>query len=136
MKRKLVLNRLIENERQILGELKAYNESGVLLGVFKTLELPWLGNRRKVSCIPLGVYDIKRGISGKNGNVYNVLGVPDRIGIQIHVGNFYTQIEGCILVGHLHKDINKDGLLDVTDSRRAMNELYNLDFETLEVNGI
>ena len=43
--------------------------------------------------------------------------------IRIHVGNFYDQIEGCVLVGTDLKDLNGDGRLDVVNSKKALAHL-------------
>jgi hypothetical protein len=51
------------------------------------------------------------------------LSVPNRDFILIHLGNFYTDIKGCILPGKGLADLNKDGRLDVTSSKQAMKEL-------------
>ena len=67
-----------------------------------TLELPWLGNKRKISCIPTGIYIcefIPVSDSGKFNNVWWVKNVPDRDEIMIHSGNYERNTEGCILIG-------------------------------------
>ena len=52
-----------------------------------------------------------------------VTGVPGRTLIRIHTGNYTSQIQGCILVGDSIKDINRDGILDVTNSKNTFNAL-------------
>lgn len=73
-----------------------------------TLERPWLNNKRQVSCIPTGAYDIvpcsmspDYGFkpSAKFGDTYQVLAVPDRSLILFHAGNKMKDSNGCILVG-------------------------------------
>lgn len=53
-------------------------------------------------------------------------GVDGRTYILIHPGNFYTDIEGCILVGSDLSDINADGLIDVINSGDTMDKLLEL----------
>lgn len=73
----------------------------------RTLELPWRDNRRQVSCIPSGIYDVEIRISNKYGRVYWLRRVPDRTYILMHSGNyagdkskgFKTHVAGCILLG-------------------------------------
>lgn len=130
-KNKAILLRSCHTEKQVIGEMTVFNSKGHPLKKFDTLELKWLDNKRRVSCIEAKKYRVERGNSAKNGLVYWVRGVLGRIGIQIHSGNFYTQIEGCILVGYGLKDINKDGQLDVLNSRKAMMDLYNLDIDEI-----
>lgn len=92
-----------------------------------TLELPWLGNAKNISCIPAGYYDfeVRRSPSLKM-DVIHILGVPNRTWIYIHAGNFTRQIQGCMLVGNSIKDIDKDGTPDVTDSKEVFFELMDL----------
>jgi hypothetical protein len=78
-------------------------------GGFKcsTFELPWKGNQRNISCIPVGTYNVEMRMSPKFGFVYWVKRVPDRSYILIHSGNFAgdvskgkrTHVNGCILLG-------------------------------------
>lgn len=68
------------------------------LGIF-TLELPWLENRRGVSCIPVGEYLMVWGWSPRFRKNFWRIGVPHRQGILIHKGNYLRDTSGCILVG-------------------------------------
>jgi len=87
---------------------------------FFTLELPWLDNQKNISCIPTGEYNyIKRVSPGKGYEVIELVGVPGRRFIQVHLGNYTSQILGCILPGTGLKDINHDGVFDVTNSKEA-----------------
>lgn len=61
-----------------------------------TGELPWKENEKNISCIPTDVYTCKRI---NKTNKITVQGVPERTNIQIHSGNFTSDIKGCILVG-------------------------------------
>jgi hypothetical protein len=97
-------------------------EDNILLA-FKTLELPWKDNERKVSCIPIGKYDVVKRKSPKYGNHFHVQDVPNRDMILIHSGNYISDILGCILPGRNPADINNDGYSDVTHSKQTMAEL-------------
>lgn len=66
---------------------------------YLTLELPWLDNKPKISCIPTGEYICKKTISQKAGRTYEVTNVPGRSGILFHAGNEPKDTEGCILLG-------------------------------------
>ncbi|MCK5788549.1 MAG: hypothetical protein KAH32_06100 [Chlamydiia bacterium] len=118
----VIITRQDLGDKQTLGELLIYKNSQV---IFKcdTLELPWKDNETGVSCIPTGAYNIKRYSSEKFTNVYSIPGVSDRSYILIHSGNYYTDIEGCILVGDGYEDINSDGTLDVINSRNTLTKL-------------
>ena len=88
------------------------------------LEPPWKNNQENISCIPVGVYKVKRHISpSKNkqtgGEVFWLQNVKDRTYIYIHIGNRVHETLGCMLVG--------SGFLDdgsgVNDSTKAMEKL-------------
>lgn len=132
---KLVIKRQPSDKKQTLGEAIILNDAGEQIYKCKTLELPWLDNEPQKSCIPPGTYKVVDRYSPKYGNHFHVLNVPGRSYILIHVGNYYTEIRGCILVGQTHQDINKDGIRDVTSSKATMaklNELLPKSF-TLEI---
>lgn len=88
-----------------------------------TLELPSRDNAPNISCIPEGVYRVKKYRSPSLGLVWHLQDVKDRTWIYIHAGNYTRQIQGCILVGKTHTDIDRDGIIDVTSSRVTMDEL-------------
>lgn len=91
-----------------------------------TLELPDLDNKSNVSCIPEGTYLASKHMSPTKGHCVSIKNVPMRSNILIHVGNFTSDIQGCILVGDSARDINGDGKYDVTNSRNTFNALMNL----------
>lgn len=92
-----------------------------------TLELPWLGNEPDKSCIPEGVYNYRVALSPRLGrDVIWVDGVQGRSAIQLHPGNYTSQILGCCLVGDGVADINKDGTPDVTNSGATFDKLLKL----------
>lgn len=64
-----------------------------------TLELPWLENKRMISCIPEGHYYCKRVNSPKFGDTFEVMEVPERSHILFHKGNLADDTHGCILTG-------------------------------------
>jgi len=88
-----------------------------------TLELRDLNNEQDISCIPRGKYDYYYRNSNHNGDVLELRAVPDRRYIQIHAGNYTSQIRGCILVGDGIKWINKDSIPDVTNSKSTLKKL-------------
>jgi len=88
-----------------------------------TLELPDKNNAKNISCIPAGVYKAVKRKSPKNGLVVELIGVPNRTNIQIHAGNYTSQIEGCILVGKSITYMNQDSIPDVTNSKDTLTNL-------------
>lgn len=89
-----------------------------------SLELPWLGNKRKISCIPEGRYDAYIRFSPNQGRkVITLRDVEDRTWINIEVGNYTRNILGCAIVGDGIRDIDNDGIPDVTNSLATFNKL-------------
>lgn len=88
-----------------------------------TLELPWLNNRTNISCIPEGEYKYFARKSPSNGNVLQLEDVPDRTYIQVHSGNYTSQIAGCILVGDSIRFLDGDTIPDVANSRHALGDV-------------
>ncbi|MDX1353680.1 DUF5675 family protein [Bizionia paragorgiae] len=61
------------------------------------IELPWLNNKRQVSCIPEGVYELKPRFSDRFGDHLHVLDVSQRNLILIHpANNASKELEGCL----------------------------------------
>ncbi len=65
-----------------------------------TVEKPWNDNKRRVSCIPEGEYEIKLGRFNRGGyDAYELQNVPNRSLVKIHVGNTSDDVIGCIALG-------------------------------------
>jgi len=84
-----------------------FDQNGVEIA--KTLELPWLNNAKGKSCIPPGVYHVKKQ-PPKPGREYIYFRLPDsethRTGILIHIANDVDDISGCIGVGKRFANYN------------------------------
>jgi hypothetical protein len=129
---KVILKRTFSDKKQTLGVL-SFMVPGKELFVCKTLELPWAGNKKNISCIPAGTYTCRWTSSPKMSNehghlyyTYEVLNVPGRTGIRIHSANYFFQLLGCIALGDAHKDINSDGELDTIRSGYTVEFFNNL----------
>lgn len=90
-----------------------------------TLEDPWQDNKRRVSCIPEGVYKcVPHGWNNepvKFKRVWEITGVPGRTAILIHAGNTAENTIGCILCGLARGEIN--GNRAILRSQEALNLL-------------
>lgn len=65
-----------------------------------TLEDEWKDNRKGESSIPVGTYTCKKRKYYRRGYMtFEVMDVPNRTNILIHVGNTEDDTKGCILVG-------------------------------------
>ena len=131
------LNGLKENEVQTMGEMVAIVNHSEQVRC-KTIELPWRNNQRRISCIPVGTYEVVKRTSKKYGDHFHITNVPDRSWILIHPANYSRQLLGCIAPGKAFADIDNDGLKDVTSSRDTLNKLLAVmpDKFTLIVNHI
>jgi Family of unknown function (DUF5675) len=69
-----------------------------------TLELPWKNNQSYVSSIPEGSYPAILRYDKPDKWRIQLDKVPDRTVVQLHTGNFPSQVEGCILVGNSVKN--------------------------------
>lgn len=124
----IIIKRLFDNEAQTISKLKATNKKGEIFKCL-TLELPWEGNQRRVSCIPKGEYWVKFHTSPKFGTcmkVYDkdqVSEVKSRSQILIHKGNYHRDTLGCILPGASALFIDSDDYLDVSQSGATMKAL-------------
>ena len=113
----MILQRIHQDFEHTTGKLMTDSDEFICW----TLELPWKDNQRNVSCIPAGVYNCQWK---RDDNRVMVLDVPERDGIQIHIGNRTSDIQGCILPGMIYDKFCKavwssavamDLLRDITD---------------------
>ena len=130
--------RITYKEKQTEGRLYVYNERNGVGYSCDTLELPWLDNQKRISCIPEGEYDVIKHVSPKFGECFWVLNVPDRSEILLHdkvnfVGskNPRTQksdILGCVIPYETSMDIDGDGVRDIApkSSTVAMQKLLKI----------
>lgn len=143
MRLQLVRSKSIASEEhalQTLGWLYVYDENDELVGTFATLELAWKDNKNGISCIPPapgGEKTYKMELLDSSPSFpyehYWIKDVPSRSYIKVHRGNYYTQIEGCILIGKEHKNINEDSIMDVSQSTQALKELVSLVGDEAEI---
>ena len=84
-----------------------------------TIELPWLGNQRRISCIPEGEYILQKRFSPKFKWHFLLLEVPGRALILIHPANdAKLELLGCIALVTKHTGIGKGSA-----SRKALEKL-------------
>lgn len=91
-----ILNRFHITEAGILGELFIPNFHKTLF----TIERPWRGNERFVSCIPEGIYNLAPHKGERWPSAIRLEDVPNRSGILIHPALRVSHVKGCIGVGY------------------------------------
>ena len=134
MKRVLQI-RLTGDVNQTMSIVHIMNDDQIVHTCY-LLELPWRNNRTSESCIPLGYYTLKKRKAHEAGSRIGyphleVLDVYNRSGIKWHVGNYVRELRGCGAPGQALADLDRDGLIDVTSSRKALEALLSyLDNET------
>jgi len=106
-----------------IGHLFLLSDNDKVAAEFATVELPWANNAPEKSCIPAGTYKVAHVVSPKYGKVFQVHDVPGRTHILIHSANYSRQLLGCIGIGTDHADIDKDGTMDITASKAAVEKL-------------
>ena len=89
-----------------------------------TVERPWKGNQAFLSCIPIGEYELRLTMFRRNTSdvsddyaAYQVMDVPDRTYIKLHIANTMLDVKGCIGIGTSLGYIN--GFWAVSSSRVA-----------------
>jgi len=94
----LLIIRDMFTEESTIGELFLNGER-----MCDTLELPYKDNQRNISCIPAGEYKVRLRLPRESAtrDYLHLLikDVPDRDFILIHIGNYPSSTQGCVLVG-------------------------------------
>ncbi|SEG27097.1 DUF5675 family protein [Flavobacterium urumqiense] len=94
------------------------------------IELPWLHNQQRVSCIPEGEYVLQKRFSPKFQWHLHLKNVPGRDLILIHPANdAKSELLGCIAPVTLHTGIGKG-----SSSRKALEKLKALVYRALSYN--
>jgi hypothetical protein len=123
----------------------AYLESGTLgklsIGDWSsyTIERPWKDNQPNVSCIPEGTYACQPFSGTRFQDVIQLMDVPGRSYILIHVANFPHDVEGCIGVGdRFVSDALEPAVYNSKKTLAKLMEIFNGHEErmTLKVTGI
>ncbi|SEA74222.1 hypothetical protein SAMN05443667_10819 [Flavobacterium gillisiae] len=97
-----------------------------------TIELPWLGNQRRISCIPEGEYVLQKRFSPKFKWHLHLRNVPGRDLILIHPANdAKKELLGCIAPVTQHSGVGKG-----RSSRKALEKLKSMVYAALDRNEI
>jgi len=123
---KILIERYDYSNKQTIGRIHLLNDKDTVIESYYSLELPDKDNRKRISCIPEGIYMAHKHTSPKFGKCLWIKDIPNRSEVLIHRGNYYTDILGCILIGSDLKDINKDGVLDVVNSSNSVKSLLKM----------
>lgn len=129
----LTVYRFSQDDKATLGVI-VFKANDMVFSWY-SLELPWRDNKKVVSCIPNGSYDIFIDTSYKNGlqehqhKVIELKGVPNRSQIQFHIGNFTRNSSGCILVAAKHNNNIRTKVnsgLYILESKKGYQEFFEI----------
>lgn len=122
----LSIFRTIKTPKNVLGFGTLTDKNNKILFNFVSLELPYLENKKQISCVPAGTYRAYKTKSPSKGNVLYIQNVSGRSSILVHVGNYSKDTKGCILVG---KNIDfSEGINEhfITSSKITMDKILEL----------
>lgn len=113
--------------------LRTYHPTGVngvlLLDgteLCKTIELPWRQNAPRISCIPEGIYRVRKRYSLRFHWHFELVGVPGRSAILLHPANDAArELKGCIAPVLRHTGEGKGSLSRIA-LERLKERLYPL----------
>lgn len=130
----LKLPRFFQNKNKTLGNLELWHDDELLLRL-RTIELPWLNNEVGKSCIIAKKYRARIHQSPNHGWSLWIHNVPGRTEILVHIANYVRRLKGCVAPGLYHRDIDRDGIIDVANSGDAMKilEIYLQDLEWIDI---
>lgn len=111
--------RVVSNSSHVLGVLSLADRP-----ICFSLELPWLDNLKRRSCVPSGDYTANVEHHKLLGQVARLSDVPERSGILIHSANFARELEGCIAPA-MRFD-KEAGVMAGLDSKKALQKIFNL----------
>ena len=95
-----------------------------------TIELPWLNNQKRISCIPEGEYILQKRFSPKFKWHLHLMNVPGRDLILIHPANdAKKELLGCIATVTKHTGIGKG-----SNSRKALEKLKTIVYAAFDRN--
>jgi hypothetical protein len=122
---RIILRRTKHSPTHTLGVLTVVDEKEIQLYRCFSLELGWHNNAPRTSCVPSGVYTIKLEYSPAfKRKLWELKGVRNRSECKIHGANYVSQLLGCVAPGLAYSDLDKDGVIDITNSRVALQGIH------------
>lgn len=113
--KRVTLLRTSKNDVAIYGVL-IVSEGDSVDHICRTIE-------NKAKSFPAGIYPLKLEYSPRfKTDLWELYGIEGRSEIKIHVANRWDQLDGCIGVGRIHQDLNDDAIIDLGQSRVALED--------------
>ena len=100
-----------------------------------TLEPPDRDNQQNISNIPPGVYPLRRVVSPKYGETFEICEVPSRAHVLLHAGNLVRHTRACVLVAQYWGKLkgNRAVLNSGATFRKLMDAMFGIDETTIDI---
>lgn len=133
--KKFILKRKYRPNEATLGIVFDENKKEIC----RSLENPWRDNKPNISCIPEGIYTVKKDSTGKF-KYWKILNVIERENIEIHTGNKQKDTKGCLIFGarwcfmddELAVSNSKD-TLDYLKNRKILPDEFQLEIDGTDI---
>lgn len=113
------------NQQASLGSLYVLDENSDRIFKGVSVELGYVDNQNRISCIPVGDFDLVYEWSPAfEMMLWEIYGVPGRSECKFHTANFFWQLNGCIGPGRFEKFIDGDNILDVAYSKDTLERFH------------
>jgi len=123
----VIINRDKITDKYALGHCYIDLGNGEKNYIGTSLERGWNDNKKRISCIPDGSYTLRLEYSKKfKKKLWEIYNVKNRSECKFHAANYWYQLNGCISLGEKRIDINNDGHLDVTKSKKTMSKFHKM----------
>ena len=121
MKPLIKIHRFWQDNRQTSGTCVVLDDDNFPIFSSLSLERGWMNNQNKISCVPIGLYELKLEFSDRfKKDLWELKGVPGRSETKFHSANYWNQLEGCIALGLRYKMLNADYYRDLTNSNDSL----------------
>lgn len=118
-------HRFIQDHNQTMGSCVVLGDNSQPLFASLLLTRGWRNNKKNESCVPINTYKVVKEWSNKYKRMlWELKGVPNRSEVKFHPLNYYFDSEGCNGLGRRPKHLNNDKYLDLTDSRKTINDFH------------
>lgn len=128
--------------KSTFGKVEVLDGNLKVVWTGSSMERPWKDNKNDESCIPAGLYRLKKRVSpivdktsgGEFKEGWEVTDVQGRTFIMFHVGNYVRNSNGCVLIGTKIAVHDTEGFM-VTSSKSAFKEFMDV-IEKLNVDNL
>lgn len=133
--------RYFQDDKQCSGICMVFDENRNVLFTSLALERGWMNNQFRISCLPKGIYPLKYEWSPAfKRNLWEIKNTEPRTECKFHPASFWKDLNGCISLGLIFKEMNNDGYLDLSYSAFTIDRFHSVlkqfDKVELEISGL